>query len=145
MRLNYCILYSVRWPKVCFYFILFIKNHTYMLPKTEGPSSHFTVVHFHTFINIAVWFDCAHGNGWRQTHSPSLAIWGLRLWLCPPFSALQPLLSRDMLSNKTMATTEGVFIFIEWAISIFYVRVPAVLCVSTVPLCTCMSGAVAGL
>lgn len=72
-------------------------------------------------------------------------IGGLCARPCPPSSAPQPLLSRDMLSNKTMATAEGVFIFIEWAISIFYVSVPGVfmcfLCASAL----CMAGAVAGL
>lgn len=40
---------------------------------------------------------------------------------------LQPLLSCDLLSNKTMATEERVLIFIGWAISIFHMSPPGIL------------------
>lgn len=61
------------------------------------------------------------------------------------YSAPQPLWSRDLLSNKTMATMEGVFIFIGRAISIFYVSMPEVfMCFLCAPVLR-MAGAVAGL
>lgn len=124
MRMSYSVLYNVRWTKECFYFLSFLKvflPYEHVSEKQKPCHSIYSTAFLYIYK-----YSCV-------------------ILLCPPSSALQTLLSRDMLSNKTTVTTEGIFIFIEWAISIFYVSVHRVfMCVPCASV-LCMAGAAAGL